>query len=101
MPTGQKKITEVEFAIKNSVHSSGKTGPFMLLFGVEQRGRITDELTEYLQYRSIGNVNRNLSSISEEAEKYLQSAQDYNVKFVPSYRGPYFVYKVLRHQGHR
>jgi len=43
-----KLINKVEHAINNSVHSSTLKTPSMILFGVDQKGPIVDELYEYL-----------------------------------------------------
>ena len=40
------KLTDVEFAINNSVHCTVKTTPAILLFGTNQKGKTVDWLTE-------------------------------------------------------
>lgn len=42
------KMSEVEFALNNTVHCTAKQTPSQLLFGVEQRGKVVYELTECL-----------------------------------------------------
>ena len=46
-------LTNVEHANNNTVHSTTQQMPSVLLFGIPQRGGIVDELTEYLEDRSI------------------------------------------------
>jgi len=51
-------LNRVEYAINNSIHSSTKQTPSILLFGVAQRGPQIDTLTEYLEYL---NTTRNIN----------------------------------------
>lgn len=121
------KLSQVEYAINNSIHRTTKRTPSELLFGVNQRGQIVDELTEYLDDKF--QSERDLASIRSEASKSIENSQRYaadralarnrpakeynvgdyvvvrhiditagtNKKFIPKYRGPYVVHKKLGH----
>ena len=47
-----RMLTQVEFSINNTVHSTTKQTLSVMLFGVEQRGKILDVLTKHLRDRS-------------------------------------------------
>jgi len=44
-----KLLAKAEYAINNSIHSTTKELPAVLLLGVQQRGCNIDALTEYLE----------------------------------------------------
>lgn len=122
-----KLLTRVEYAINNSVHSSTHQTPSILLFGVCQRGRDVDDLSEYLEDRFDSSVDRDLRTLRETALRHVEDSQSKNLasfdkkhsppntfcegeyvvirnidttigtnkKFVPKYRGPYRIYKIL------
>lgn len=75
-----ERLSQVEFAINNTVHRSIGQTPSMMLFGVEQRGEIVDELTEYLQ-DIYGNTKRDLDSIREQVSHRIEKSQSYNLKY--------------------
>ena len=117
------KLTDVEFAINNSVNCSTRKTPYMLLFGVEQRGRNIDHLTEYLEEkfpRKEQNleVNRldaaeNIEDMQNKNQKYFLKhnipAKVYNIgdyvvvkiepkdKLSEKFKGPYIIHKILPH----
>ena len=63
---------DVEYAINNSVHSTTKQTPSVLLFGISQCGRIVDKLTEYLDLtHSDKNPERNLDELRSEANNAI------------------------------
>lgn len=76
-----KKLPSIEFAINNSIHrSTGKT-PSKLLFGVEQRGTIIDELTEYLEGRTGKQMEQDIEMLRTEAEDAILKSQKYNEEY--------------------
>lgn len=122
-----KLLTRVEYAINNSVHSVTKQTPCKLLFGVDQRGREVDALTEYLDDLRFTERDHDLTVLRSDANDRITSYQnksfdnhlrrvrphssfevgDYvmirnvdttigtNKKFVPKYRSPYRIHRVL------
>ncbi|XP_017487273.1 PREDICTED: uncharacterized protein LOC108375641 [Rhagoletis zephyria] len=122
-----RKLLEVEYAINNPVHSTCRDTPSRVLFGVEQRGLIIDEFTEYFQEKLCPDEGRDLDRIRKDASDSIVARQEYdsarsakssrqskaydlgdfvvvrnvdtttgsNKKFVPQYKGPYVVHKVL------
>lgn len=76
----KKKLIEVEFAINNTIHSATKQSPSKLLFGVEQRGPVIDELTEYL-HDMYAKETANLNEIRAQAEQMIQKSQMQNQKY--------------------
>lgn len=121
------KLQDTEYALNNSVHSTTRKTPSEMLFGVNQRGKLVDELIEYLD--ELREPKSDLVGIRQEALKAIERAQDYaahrasiknkpakeyevgdfvvilNVdttvgsskKFIPRYRGPYVVHKIIGH----
>lgn len=120
-----KLLTRVEFAINNSVHSTTKLTPCQLLYGINQRGLDIDSLSEYLEERQSSDRNlEKLRQIASEnitiaqqraSDLHIQTHRPHisflvgdfvmirnidttigtNKKFVPKYKGPYCVHKVL------
>lgn len=54
------KLSQIEYAINNSTHSTTKTSPSRLMFGVDQRGETIDALAEYLEAQMDGKNVREL-----------------------------------------
>lgn len=122
-----KILPRVEYALNNSVHCSTKRTPSELLFGVTQRGREVDSLTEHLDSKVA--TPQSLETIRESAAERITGSQarnerlfltrskpprnystgDFvvmrnvdtsvgsNKKLIPKFRGPYVVHKVLPH----
>ena len=122
-----QKLLEVEYALNNSVHSTTKHTPSELLFGVQQKGPVVDDLTEYLGEKRVN--ERDLVKNRTSATEAIKQSQEYaagralqrkrkpkeykkgdyvmilnvdtvigtNKKFVPRYKGPYIVFKELGH----
>lgn len=74
------KLAEVEYAMNNSVHSTTRKSPSNLLFGVEQRGKIVDELTEYLEDKNETGDGRILEEIRARAAEAITVANERNEK---------------------
>lgn len=73
-----KLIPRVEYALNNSVHSSTRCTPSMLLFGTDQRGPILDDLTEYLQTRLSPGSPPDLLAIRQTAHERIEKSQARN-----------------------
>lgn len=71
-----------EFAINNTVHCSTKQTPSKMLSGVEQKGEVVNELTEYLkECYGYGNNYESLDEIRKSATKEIQRSQLRNQKY--------------------
>lgn len=77
----KKRLLDVEFAINNTVYCTTQKTPSQLLFGVEQRGKNIDELTEYLHDVYSKNCGVVLKDIREEAKCAIEKSQKYNQKY--------------------
>lgn len=55
-----QKWTEIEYAMNNSTHATTGQTPSKLMFGVNQRGKVIDGLTEYLAEKNATEVGTNL-----------------------------------------
>ncbi|RYE17290.1 MAG: hypothetical protein EOP45_16045 [Sphingobacteriaceae bacterium] len=89
----KQKLSEVEFALNNTVHCTTKQTPSVLLFGVEQRGQVIDELTEYLHDMHSNKV-KNLKEIRKQAEQSIQKSQLYNEKIFKKKHKPAIEFEV-------
>lgn len=119
------KLGEVEFYINNTICRSTGVSPCKLLFGVEQRGIVNDNIKEFFDANN--DETRNLDSIREKAAAKTEAVQNknkayydgrhkppnkYNMddlvmvtnfdttpginkKLLPKFRGPYRVSQVL------
>lgn len=120
-----KQLGLAEFAINNTKNRSINNTPSMLLFGVDQRGKVADKIKEYLMLSNI--QERNLIEIRDKAAERIAKTQEenqatynsvhksphkYNIddlvmvanydstpginkKLLPKYRGPYRIASVL------
>ncbi|XP_036342307.1 uncharacterized protein LOC118751595 [Rhagoletis pomonella] len=73
------KLFQVEYVINNSIHSTTGSSPIKLLFGVEQRGEIIDEFTEYIEDKVNQNIPRDLEKIRLSASEAIEKKQEYNL----------------------
>ncbi|KAI8116342.1 Transposon Tf2-11 polyprotein [Lucilia cuprina] len=73
------KLVNVEYALNNTIHATTHKYPSVLLFGVKQRGRIVDELTEFLEEKTNTEVieleKTRLEALAniEKSQKYCQT----------------------------
>lgn len=120
-----KKLGEAELAINNTKNRSINDTPSRVLFGINQRGTVSDKIMEYIQHNS--DKQRNLDEIRDNAAQSIQKSQETNKiaydsahksphvyqvndlvmvsnydctpgvskKLLPKYRGPYRVAQVL------
>lgn len=116
-------LTNVEYAINNTIHSTTCQMPSVLLFGVSQTE--VDELTEYLEDRVASSID--IATARSDAGKLIELSQkrneiqyahrsvdpcrfhegDFvvirnvdttvgrNKKLIPKYKGPYKIHRVL------
>lgn len=87
-------LTQVEYGMNNTIHGTTKQSPSQLLFGVEQRGKIVDELTEYLDARGCVEPDRNLDQIRSSAYDAIERSQEYNLKYFLEHSTPARTYSV-------
>jgi hypothetical protein len=71
-------IEQVEYALNNTVHRSIKQVPSKMLFGVEQKGQIIDELREKLEDINHTVQVENVEEIRKRAMDNQSRAQAYN-----------------------
>lgn len=88
------KLSEIEFGINNSVHATTKETPSKLLFGVNQRGVIIDQLTEYLEDKTEKPLYRNLNDKRLKAVDGIRKSQDYSAKYFKKHSRPPKIYSV-------
>lgn len=75
-----KILHEAEYALNNSVSKATGETPCRLLLGIDQRGKHSDEIKEYLQ----ANVNENkvdLKQIREKSAEKIVAFQKYNKSY--------------------
>ena len=88
-----KIISDIEFAINNSVHKTTNETPSKLLFGINQKGKIIDKIREYLE-NTVNENDRDLKSIRERAAKRIEKSQKYNKEYFDKKRKKANVYKI-------
>lgn len=72
-----QKFLHVEYAMNNSTHATTKETPSTLLFGIEQRGQIVDELWEYLASNELPSEPVDLVSKRSAADEKSRKTQKY------------------------
>lgn len=81
------RLLDAEFAMNNTVHCTTKGTPSQLLFGTEQRGRVVNELTEYLREVYSKHYD-DLEDLREEAKEAIEKSQLYNQKYFEKHHKP-------------
>ncbi|XP_036148576.1 uncharacterized protein LOC114254896 [Monomorium pharaonis] len=71
-----KMLEEVEYALNNTVHKSTKEIPSKLLFGVTQRGKVTDYIKEYVE-NDVNDKDLDLGKVRDTAAKEIETSQKY------------------------
>lgn len=82
-----KSLEEIEFAINNTISRVTGETPSRLLFGVAQRGRIVDNLREYIEEQSESEP-RDLTKMRSTAADKIEKASAYNETNVNKKRKP-------------
>jgi len=76
-----KALRDIEFALNNTFCKSTGAIPSVLLFGVEQRGKIIDYIKEEI-LDDIRMNERNLVEIRDKAAEQIAKSQSYNEQYV-------------------
>ena len=71
-------VEKVEFSFNNTLHRSIKQLPSKMLFGIEQKGEVIDQLREKLEEVQGSKEPESLKVIREEAAENQKKAQSYN-----------------------
>lgn len=87
-----KILPDIEFAINNSIHKVTGETPSRLLFGIEQRGKIIDEIKNYL-ITNVNQIDRDLSQLRSRAAIKIEKNQKYNKEYFDKRRKPAHEYK--------
>lgn len=83
-----KLLRKVEFAINNSVHSSTR-----LLFGVHQRGKEVDVLTEHLQEKLSTDLPQDFDVLRSQASENIDKSQKRNLEWHIRNRKPHIQFQ--------
>lgn len=75
-------LPEVEFAFNNTFCRAIGNSPAILLFGVHQKGKISDHLGEYL--RSFNDYQRDLTQIRTDSSNKISKIQSENKQYYDS-----------------
>lgn len=71
-----KMLEEIEYALNNTIHKTTKEIPSKLLFGVTQRGKVTDYVREYIE-NEVNDRKLDFSKIRDTAAKEMETVQKY------------------------
>lgn len=82
-----KILSDIEFALNNTVHKTTSEIPNKLLFGIEQRGKVVDKIQEYLE-TSINVNNRDLDRLRVRANEKIKRSQKCNKTHFDKKRKP-------------
>lgn len=75
-----KMLEEIEYALNNTVHKTTKEIPSKLLFGIVQRGKITDQLWEFIN-NNINYKKWKLQDIRNSAAERIKTCQEYHKNY--------------------
>ncbi|XP_055913761.1 uncharacterized protein LOC129947273 [Eupeodes corollae] len=85
-----KSLQKVEFALNNTENKSTAKSPSMLLFGVAQKGIISDNVKEFLDENIIEHAPRDLEQIRKEATvKTVESQNQNKIYFDKRHKKPH------------
>ncbi|XP_046739476.1 uncharacterized protein LOC124407412 [Diprion similis] len=87
-----KVLTDVEFALNNTVQKTTGETPSLLLFGVDQRGNVVDVLGECLQHEQ-SKDDRNPKELRDKAKDKINKSQEYNKTYFDQKRKEPYKYK--------
>ena len=87
-----KVVETVEYTLNNTRHRMINEHPSVMLFGVNQKGKIIDSIRENIDIKN--DSVRNLKEIREKAQEVQKQAQKYNEEYVNSKRKEAIKYKV-------
>jgi len=85
-------LSDVEFAINNSVHKTTNETPSKLLFGIEQRGKIVDSIREYVEI-FVNDNDRDLIRLRKRAAEKIEKSQKYTKEYFDRRRKRARIYK--------
>lgn len=87
-------LPEVEFAFNNTFCRAIGNSPAILLFGVHQKGKISDRLGEYI--RSFNDYQRDLTQIRTDSSNKISKIQSENKQYYDSrHKRPISTKKVI------
>lgn len=72
-----KVLNDAEYSINNTISRATAETPSRLLFGVDQRGEVTDEVREFLK-ENINTQKRDFTEMREKARGQIVKSQEYN-----------------------
>ena len=75
-----KVLPQIEYCINNTVVQATGNTPSRLLFGIDQRGQVDDQINEYLQ-EQVQNKSRDLEAMRHKAANKIVAAQEYNTRY--------------------
>lgn len=81
-------LDKVEHTLNNTVHRAIGQHPSVMLFGVGQRGKVSDLLAESLSDTVFVRSQGNHQEIREKASERQRRLQDYNKSYVDERRRP-------------
>lgn len=89
-----QRLAQIEYALNNTKHRSTGCTASNLLFGIDQRGPIADELAEYIEKVFHEPRQANLEEIRESASKSIEKSQQYNEAYFARHSTPAKTYEV-------